>query len=718
MMADDVPAEFDPAWYGARYPDVGLSGLGPREHYRRFGRHMGRSANGRGETRSATNAARNPPSPVEEFPPTMSAPIAAPQPPSSIIERPTDFDVEKLRVLPASSTADREAVSIDELAGAFLQTGNASSNAAVIAYASLLRLDMTAASTLEASVSCGDAFRSGPTRIENAWFADRSRLRLMLAGATNNQSDAEPLALRAYQPDSANRGVLVSIDAGVQIPEFEPVFHDLQLIQPLMPILLELSDETGARTFELVPFPSLLPGGLHCAELKALQTETNPMDDFWSLSDALLREAIGSPDSPDRSIATVTWESARQLPLAAELDEWLRVVFGVRGSGTEEREESRAGPDEALDRLDLALPTDFVPTVSAMVSRPVSVGDSDILSGPYLIADAETFRPRWSIVPPAGEEPWHNAPLLRPRAPVSGGKSAVKPAPFHLGIGLRRPTAIAGGKISAEPKEAIEATPVALRKPISVVVDLSDVSRTEALLGAIRQTTGDSPLEILIRLAGDRETMRSELDRICGTRGWSAVPHGVDLREVARNVKHEILLSISDLIRLDDPEALATLDSMLHHDASAGSVSCALLGETIVKRQTVLQPACGGLFPAGVSFATSPRLSFREPDVLQALPHQTYPVVANTMLLAMFRKDAIASLPQLSRPVPAMAADIRLGLDLMEAGRRNWCTTKTTATLMGDYARRDAIDPVGGRYVDPNRWGELLPRITLVRELF
>ncbi len=72
----------------------------------------------------------------------------------------------------------------------------------------------------------------------------------------------------------------------------------------------------------------------------------------------------------------------------------------------------------------------------------------------------------------------------------------------------------------------------------------------------------------------------------------------------------------------------------------------------------------------------------------------------------------------LSGPVPAAGEDIRLGLDLMQAGYRNWCTTQVSARLAGSYAPRDMIDPVGAAYLQPERWEDILGRVTVVRELF
>jgi hypothetical protein len=252
---------------------------------------------------------------------------------------------------------------------------------------------------------------------------------------------------------------------------------------------------------------------------------------------------------------------------------------------------------------------------------------------------------------------------------------------------------------------------------LSVILDFSDAPSTGALVQAIRQAAGDAAIEFQVRISHLADPVRAELDRIFGANGWSAIPRDADLRDVAQNAQHATLLTLSDRIRLADVGVLHALCSLLQADDSVGSSSCVLLAEKVIKRETVLQPAAGGLFPSRVSFVNAPRLTFSEPDVLQALPDLTYPVVANTLLLTAFRTSALACLPRPQGPVPPSGADIRLGLDLMAAGYGNWCTTRVAAQLAGPYDRRDTIDPVGTSYLEPHRWEDILRRVTLVREL-
>jgi hypothetical protein len=253
---------------------------------------------------------------------------------------------------------------------------------------------------------------------------------------------------------------------------------------------------------------------------------------------------------------------------------------------------------------------------------------------------------------------------------------------------------------------------------LGVLLEATDAQRTEALLGALRAATGGyARVDLRVRFLSADHEIRTALDRICGTAGW-AEASTADLRKIAREMQSERLLTITDRVKLNGAEALGKLHELLELDPSAASASCVLLEESIIKRETVLQPASGGIFPAGVSFATSPRLRFNEPDVLQALAGLTYPVAANTLLFSLWRTRAVAELPSLTGPVPQITSDVRLGLDLIDAGFQNLCTTCVSARLSGPYRRRDCIDPDGSSHLQPDRWANILSRVTILRELF
>lgn len=716
-MQDKLPADFDPQRYLAAYPDVALTGMNPGEHYLRFGRIMGRSPSGKVRaaaerpTQAQTTARA-----LKQIAPAPQAEPSGPVPnrPNAIIDRPPDFEAEE--VVPAPAPARRGA---DETGVFTLQAlGEGVSDkvrAPLAAYAGMFGLKAPA-TTPEAGLGAG-AFLTGDTRIENAWFTGGPTVRLMIAGGPGSYGSA----VRAYQADPAAPGELRLAGPGVQLPPLGPVLHELELRHPLMPVLLELADGDGATgAFALMPFPSLLPGGLHGAELRALQSEPNPMDAFWSLSDLLLRELLGQPEWPARSIAKLSvlasGDGAEAPGLSGEVQQWITAIFGlsVEAAPASRPKRGSASKSENGSGLHLLLPKDCIPTISGLVSRRLQAAGGGRVTSPYLVADTGSARPRWSVVLPFDWDAGPKAPVLEGNAPAQRGAAQADVPPIHIAIALR-PQPEPNIPQRQENAHALKSARGGLK--MTVVLDATDAKRTEAVVGALERAIGAKGLDLLVRLSGDEGAVREALGSACGAAAWSTVDGDSDLPEIAAKARHDLLLTISDRVSLNDPHTLKTLSAMLE-DEQVASASCVLLTEASLKKQAVLQPAAGGLFPAAVSFVTSPTLTFAEPDVLQALPDLTYPVVANTLLLTLWRRRALADLPRRLVPVPSSSSDIRIGLALADRGLRSLCTTEVCAKLAGRYVRRDAIDPIGQTYLDPQHWQQLLGRVTLLRQLF
>lgn len=716
-MSDKLPAGFDAEWYRSTYPDVDLTEMDPNEHFLRLGRALGRPACAEKSDAIAPTASRQ----------------------DSLLDD-LRLSLGNVDFGPFPNRDLREQLS-----------------ATLASYAYMMKMQ-TALNPAGKACCGGGLFRRGETEIKNAWFVTRNTLRLMISGPSGLEEDAPSAApagwtLQAYQGDFGAPGVASRLGGRFQLPDEGPIFCDIELMQPLAPFLLELSDSAGVvRDLALFPFPSLLPGGLHGTELKALQAETNPMVAFWSLSEALLEEYIGASEKGGRSIVDLTvvldGASGAEPVFSPDVQEWLVGLFGLRLHGViSAKRPSEAGEttlQESLEKLEalpealrvqkleaspaeglrLCLPGDCMPTVRALVSRRLMAESCDATS--YLVAEAGSFRPRWSVSLPVDlSEAAVSVPRLERLGPPPNPVSEVCPMPIHLAIAFRSmpDTRAARMLMPVAPDAPAGAENQAREKlsAVSLLLDVSDEARTEAFL---RGLAGLQKPEILIRAAARPSCppvisakMRAVLDRLCADTGWHEIPAGTSLHEVARQARHDLLLVASDQVTLYDPSALPGLIQMLGAP-SVAAASCLLLNEVVVKKHALLQPATAGLFPSGVSFYSSPRLWFSEPDVLEALPDMTYPVVANTQLFTLFRRDALASLPLPSGPVPATAEDIQIGLDLMGAGWRSLCTTRYRAGLAGGYQRRDVIDPVGGAYLQPRGWEEILNSVTVLRELF
>jgi hypothetical protein len=626
------------------------------------------------------------------------------------------------RASPKAAGEQTGPFSLDKLAlGPFAPEDQNRLRLPLAAYAQIFSLSgRTELLRCDGQESCGGSrLRSGPLRIDAASIRHGSTLRLMLRSAEGSPV-ANGWVLRAYQAAPSDPSNLLAAGEGVQLPALGPVFQDIELVHSLMPMILELSDGEGVtRDIALLPFPSLLPGGIHGAELTALQNEANPMDAFWSLSGILLEELLGRPDWPQRSIKNLSVRSdgvlSSESAVSPDLQEWLGAVFGLALDVT-----TGTSPDTHIstDGLGLILPTNAVPTISALVSRRLSLGEAVQMAGPYLVANADSLQARWSVGIPPDTQQTAGIPILVRLGPDTAVERA-RNVSIHLSIALRSAEGDENGfllktgsridKVSSAPAEALR---------LSVLLEASNGVRSEAVIRDLVAASGSSEIEFFVRTDGADQDLRDAIERSCGNNKWVSVPCDLDLRELARDARHDLLVTISDRVSLHDRNVLRDLCRIVDDQPAIGSASLVLLKETIVKDRAVWQTATGGLFPAGISFATSPRLGFFEPDVLEALPDLTYPVVANTLLLTVWNRHALAELPRLSGPVPLAARDIRLGLDLLERGYRNLCTTRGSAGLFGPHVRGDTIDPFGSAYVEPGRWEDILSRVTVLRELF
>ena len=709
-MADKLPSDFNPDAYAAAYPDVALSGLGGREHYLRFGRLLGRSASGKPARQAASSA---PPVSVPARPaidpelptaaiklPAPSSPAGSTRPPpaKAIIDRPADFRAEEIIPSPAPVKTGGEG-GRRRLDDFMPSAGEGRSNGVLHAYAKMVGVDPPVAA--EDTPLCDPLFQSGGSRITNAWFAEPKTLRLMFAA---EQADAANLAgwsLRAFQALPGNPGDLRAAGQGISFPERGPCFVDVVLSHPLMPVFLELvGPDAETQAFALLPFPSLLPGGLHWAEAKAVQTAANPMDSFWSLSQQYVDELVGGVGAPARAIATVEWDAgASETVICADVRDWIVLLFGIP-----QRTDLPTSKAKAKG-LHLVLPPGAIPTIAALVSRRLASGIGP--AGPYLVAEAESCRPVASIAFPHGAKPPTGVPRLEGGG-RAGRQSPSSRVPIHLAIVLAtqnsRPVPMAASSATTSMPE------------MAVLLDAADAGRTEALVQALQDRVGATGFELWVRSDGGEE-MRATLDRVRGAEGWLPLDRKSGLRDVALAAQTGMLLTIDDRVRLDG-DTLQRLAQLLESGDDVASASCLLLRESVVKKHVVLQPGAGGIFPSAVSFIAGPAMAFSEPDVSVTLRDLTYPVIANTMALTLWRRGALADLPAATVPVPRGTEDIGIGLELTLAGHRNLCTTTFAASISGDYARRDAIDPLGTAVLRPGQWQDLLGRVTLVRELF
>lgn len=745
-MPNMLIADFDALWYQMTYPDVAMTGMDPTDHFLRFGRLLGR----RPHATSPPGAPLVPLATRAEdgltAQPVPAEGQARPQRPGPIIDRPVDFDPATLllRTAPALPTETR-GLGLDGLSRASFVTPEAAR--ALVTYAALFHLPVPGH-----LVGLGGAggigavpFQSGALRIESLWLPTGGMLRLRLAGSAGPLQNTlanrcTGWTLRAYQARANAPAAVMPVGDGLVLPADGPVLWDVPLLHPLMPVLVQATDRDGAvQATALLAFPSLVPGGLHASESKASQSSANPMDALWALTERLVHEKLGqlgwaAPAVTGISVCLRGATGGEPLFAAPMLD-WLETLFSLwlapadanavgltLGEGdlqTMLRQRCRAQPpgSRADAGVTLSLPKDAVPSLSALVSRRLDDGCSDYRAGAYLVAEDFSLRPRWMVTPPPDAPRDPTMPALIAAARALDTALAPAPVPIPIAVLFRPQVPPHATRLllpTAPSRPGPAHTPI--MAPL-VVLTASDPVRTEDLLRSLLALT--SAPEVVVRMAGHNKVeLRAALDPVLGVAGWREVAVSADLRHIAGDSSATRVLTLDDRVVLHDPETLPALAALLDATPDAASASCLLLGERVVKKQGVLQPAVGGLFPSRVSFATAPALGFHEPDTFQPLPNAIYPVAANTLLLSLWRREILASLPLPQGPVPATAIDITLGLDALAAGYRNLCSSKVRAGVLGDLARRDEIDPVGTQSLRPGQWEDLLSRVTVLRELF
>ena len=772
MAESDGLKDFDAEWYLRTFPDVAHSGLTPQRHYEIAGRALGRPG-------SPAEAARQRPDAVaqgfgrinpETLPPADINPDSPLIPaPSEIATRPQMAGPGQHRQPALASVILLQSGEVE--IGRFAATRTLEARTGPVALYTQMA-DLAEAAPFQARTGGGtpigalplpapDAarpamadplFAEGDARIGGAWYADDSSLRLMLPGPDNADPAQVGRMVRAYGAPGDDTGALTLLSA-TPLPEIGPGFVDVPMLNPLMPVLLELCDAGGfTQGYALLAFPSLLRGGLHAVERAAHQMAPDAMAEFWRLSDALLDEMLAGPRHEGFSVAGLAVRTAGDASGDATGAErlfqppvrsWLRGLFGLGlaadGPAPEPGDPGAAWIADCLDDapmrrgtgLTLSLPPQAVPTLSALVSRRMALpAKCRRAAGPWLIADTATTRPLWSVAGPLSDTATSGQPVLS--APDTTDDAAAHDwiAPLHLAV-LFTP--------AVAPNPACQFLPVALDDPareagaqpsgpISVVLTVDAPDMSGAALTALTHQQGITIGEVLVRFASrtsadaDNGATFAMVQGAFGKEPVREIAPATgrldDLDRVAAEADHDLVLFLDADVVLHDPGTLAHLVCGLTAAPEAGTISAGLLHELPAGKKRSVQHVSGGLFPEAVSLLAAPRLTVVEPDVGQALPNAIYPVLANTLALCLMRRAVLeATAPARAALAGPGEGDLHLGLAARAANWTSLCSTQVRASTTRPPSRRDQIDPFGLSCLAPARWDDLLSSITVLRQL-
>jgi hypothetical protein len=558
-------------------------------------------------------------------------------------------------------------------------------------------------------------------KVADLWWANSRLLKLRMSNQAGEGGEPVATSLRVLQPlAQADGGLeLTVVDELVLGPEVTVATVGVR--NPLLPLLFVGRDEGGEMLFaDLLPFPSLVRGGLHEAEVAAVGERGGTLEDLCHLSDAYLAEAVGwGQEGLASTLGEIEVDLLGATGAEAIFDptvgSWLASGFniGLVGGHGEERMAQDLGDRSFVDhataqlarskprqgrggRGRLCLPSRAIPTVGAVVSRRLPVGEGP-RPGPYIVLD-EAFPHRRYLVAFPGSLPASlsrggpgglgDVPSLAPLA-GSAGEAAVAGdylQPIALVLQDLEPKDEAL-KVFPVPKDQAEVVGQPGEGPgagkVSIIVPVLRPHLDIGLLvGTVSgQVTGE-PCELILAVAnchaGQVGQLRVALEQALPGRGQiidvaEALHTSEAFNRAAAAASGEVLLFADPSVILHDQRTAETLGRIARREG-VGTVGCMQL-KSRRAGDGVPTFASAGYFPARVDFAVAPHLGLNELDCSEILPRALYPVVANSPHCFAVAAATWRQAGGLSAQLPNSFAEVDLAVRLAEAGYTNVCTT-------------------------------------------
>lgn len=513
---------------------------------------------------------------------------------------------------------------------------------------------------------------------------------------------------------------------------------EVRIVDPLAPLLVVLSRPDGALVdVAVVPFPSLMRGGLHYGELTVLETAPGSMTTLAQYSQMLVLEWLGWDQGPesfavrqveiDMRGASGTEPIFRPALLSSIARHFGVTVRALEGSYAPQRsrlvsmleEAVPAGPGREDAACTLVVPSDAVPSIYALVARRML---HDLSLTRFAVVDAATVRPQADVSLPFdeglalfehAEMPAHAPYIASPDDREAGSGAPVFP------LAVRHYNGLAWQADPLMPVSPDCEMPMAMgsgiEKTISVIIDAAQDSADLAnCLAGLESQIGAEQLDVI--LAGwpeDAPLPVSELKvRTTGGRGLTLAGR---LNAAAQMSDADRLMFLSPSVLLSDPRTAAVLSRLADRPGTA-SVACALVTE--MHEQSEAKVHSAGYFPTRMSLLGEPVFDFDQTDIARTMPAATFPVVANHAKCVLYDAATFRSLGGFDqRRFPLAMHDLDLGFRALATGHANLCTTLVRAAVDEAAPSADFPDPLAHRSVRPADWQALLDRVTVVREL-
>lgn len=521
------------------------------------------------------------------------------------------------------------------------------------------------------------AFGVEGIQIESVWYVNSRDLRLVFE---KSLSFSLPRVFRAYQYDPAVGGGLVLVGEFIlQGKDWQ--LTDLQLVNPYLPVLLTLATSDGYLTdAALIPYPSLLPGGIHEHECyignaaldpAALAQELLPehllaLKHGWALGQLQvdIREALGSESILSNDVKEWLWSifSLRIKPwrppeLSQALAEFWQQVFDTLPLMRTAEKFSDQTARERGGRT-LLCPARAIPSLRAMTASRAS-GELEQFCGlgEFLLVQEGNPTQRWRLS-------WPEIALNAERALAQDGavhvpmvllgKNVVSQQNSRFFTGV---SAILMGDTSATnalqlimpiAPDFAEAAPQSAALPVvDVIVTVADLSAElfSAFLESLslQYHINLRSVVVVLPFSAHQKKFDAHLQHYCAgrylllpTREGERYKQRVQRATAALKQLSDdsYMLFVNQPLVLHDPRTLARLVQTLS-TPKVVTTSALLIGNNGKKSKPETVIRFGGIFP--VQSQGNKEIRLREESLVMAMPKTTLPVASHSDAFFMMK---------------------------------------------------------------------------------
>jgi hypothetical protein len=495
-------------------------------------------------------------------------------------------------------------------------------------------------------------------RVDDAWYGDATTLRVRLTSTGSG-------AIAGWQRDGAALVELGTFDlsTGRAIVNF-------RMSDPLGAVVLGVITPDGdLLNASLIAFPSLFRGGAHEAERLATTYFPALTSDQSARGDQAIGIVIIERDNTAVSFAMANWIANTFGASVIEGADGPVIATPDRGNG---------------GAFELHVPGIGIPSISVL-SSPVEPDET---------RDAAT---RWISVEPDGR-----ASLIS--IPGTAQQSAVLPAIRHVGTGShaasRVPLVLSASASGTRVYEAITVSESADR--MTVLIDFHKGEDAVPLLASLMARQGMADIDLVLVACTDDALLRSAKAAFPLLRTLDGGRREALAQLAAEGSAAIIVLDAG--IRIDDPQLLATLASIVMQDDVA-TVGCTVIGP---------DGAGGAHVITRVSMGLPPALVLREVALGSHVPGATLPVVAVSPGLCAYSGKALRALG--TGVMTGSHPDLAFALHAVDAGYRNLFCDRVAAMIDRPMAGWDIVDPLP-RPLSVDRWGLILAATVQIQAL-